>query len=132
MTLISLVSWQLHFFQIFRNSFYIIKKKILFFLFFEPKDIKIGIRTFLEEKNGQNFVKKEELINEPRQDLYEKILRLSSLNEKSLDSEHRADIYLTSEEKSTKTLTKKRFMEWRQKCTSSAKLGFRIEAINVN
>jgi hypothetical protein len=94
--------------------------------------MKIGIRTFLEETNVHDQAKKEGLITVPRHDLYEKCLRLSSLNENALQEDHKADAYLTSEEKSTKSLTKKRFMQWRQICTSSAKLGFRIEAINVN
>lgn len=94
--------------------------------------MKIGIRTFLEEKNDHGQAKKEDQITVPRHDLYEKCIRLSSLNEHALQEDHRADAYLTSEEKTTKSLTKKRFMQWRQVCTSSAKLGFRIEAINVN
>ena len=91
------------------------------------KDIKIGVRTFLEENpEGES----NEKTNEPRSDLFKKIIKLSSTNE-NIDFKFKAEIYLTNEEKLTQTLSKKRFMQWRQLCTSSSTLGFRIEAINV-
>jgi len=95
------------------------------------KDIKIGTRTFLEEEANDND---KSSINVPRGDLYEKLFRLSALNEenKNQSDQNRPDVYLTDKEKSSKTLSKKRFMQWREACTSSSTLGFRIEAFNVN
>jgi hypothetical protein len=70
----------------------------------------------------------------PRGDLYEKLFKLSALNEKNKNqsNHNRPEVYLTDDEKSSKKLSKKRFMQWREACTSSSTLGFRIEAFNVN
>lgn len=75
-------------------------------------DIKIGVRTFLENDN----VDEKETI--PRRDLYERLLELAP--EKITDEEH-----------TIKAITKKRYMSWREQSTSSSTLGFRIEGIKV-
>jgi 1D-myo-inositol-triphosphate 3-kinase len=74
-------------------------------------DIKIGTRTFLESDDSEKETK-------PRTDLYLKLFGL-------------APDELTAEENFTKTVTKRRYMRWRERSTCSATLGFRIEAIKV-
>jgi 1D-myo-inositol-triphosphate 3-kinase len=74
-------------------------------------DIKIGIRTFLENDSDVKESK-------PRHDLYLKLIEISP-NEPTAD-EHKK-----------KAITKKRYMQWRERSSCSASLGFRIEAIKV-
>ena len=74
-------------------------------------DVKIGIRTFLENESDDKETK-------PRSDLYKKLFNISP-NE------------LTVEENELKAITKKRYMQWRENSSSSSSLGFRIEAIKV-
>lgn len=75
-------------------------------------DIKIGIRTFLENDSDEKETK-------PRSDLYERLIEIAP--DEPTDEEHRL-----------KAITKRRYMSWREKSTCSATLGFRIEAIKVN
>jgi 1D-myo-inositol-triphosphate 3-kinase len=72
-------------------------------------DVKLGIRSFLEE----------DCSGEPRKDLYMKILKLSPND-------------LSEEEQALQAVTKKRFMTWRDMSTCSRILGFRITAIKVS
>jgi len=74
-------------------------------------DVKIGVRTFLEDEKDDKETK-------PRNDLYKKLLDISPDE-------------LTSEEHELKAITKKRYMQWRENSSSSSSLGFRIEAIKV-
>jgi 1D-myo-inositol-triphosphate 3-kinase len=74
-------------------------------------DIKIGVRTFLEDENNEKET-------QPREDLYMKLL--------NLDPDE-----LTAEEHEIKKINKRRYMSWREKSTCSKSLGFRIEAIKV-
>ena len=74
-------------------------------------DIKIGVRTFLENDSDEKETK-------PRNDLYLKLIELAP-NEP------------TAEEHLTKAITKRRYMTWREMSTCSATMGFRIEAIKV-
>lgn len=78
----------------------------------EIMDIKIGVRTFLENDTC------DENESNPRNDLYNRLVKL-------------APGELTDEENRLKAITKRRYMSWREKSTSSATLGFRIEAIKV-
>jgi 1D-myo-inositol-triphosphate 3-kinase len=71
-------------------------------------DVKIGIRSFLED----------ECSAEPRKDLYTKILQVSPND-------------LSEEEHALQAITKKRYMTWREQSTCSRTLGFRITAIKV-
>jgi 1D-myo-inositol-triphosphate 3-kinase len=75
-------------------------------------DVKIGVRTFLEDEKDDKETK-------PRNDLYKKLLDISPDD-------------LTPEENELKAITKKRYMQWRENSSSSSSLGFRIEAIKVN
>ena len=77
-------------------------------------DIKIGVRTFLEEE----FMSVSERESKPRNDLY---LRLKEISPNEL----------TESENRLQAITKRRFMSWRETSTSSSTLGFRIEAIKV-
>ena len=74
-------------------------------------DIKIGVRTFLENDSDVKESK-------ARNDLYLKLIEISP-NEP------------TDEEHARKAITKKRYMQWRETASCSATLGFRIEAIKV-
>ena len=71
-------------------------------------DIKVGVRTFLEE----------EAEGEPRRDLYSKMIEISP---------HEPSI----EENQSKAITKIRYMSWRDSF-SSKPFGFRIQSIHVN
>ena len=75
-------------------------------------DVKIGLRTFLENESDDKETK-------PRNDLYKKLFDISP-NE------------LTPDEHKLKAITKKRYMQWRENSSSSSTLGFRIEAIKVS
>lgn len=72
-------------------------------------DIKMGTRTFLETEVTNPSV---------REDLYEKMVKIDK-DEPSAE-EHRA-----------KAITKLHYMEFREKQSSSADLGFRIEAVKI-
>ena len=74
-------------------------------------DIKIGVRTFLENDADEKETK-------PRRDLYERLVEM-------------APDEPTAEEHKAKAITKRRYMSWRERSTCSATLGFRIEAIKV-
>ena len=74
-------------------------------------DIKVGTRSFLEADLSDKETK-------PRTDLFLKMMVLAP-NE------------ATAEERRTKTITKRRYMLWRERDTSSATLGFRVEGIRV-
>jgi 1D-myo-inositol-triphosphate 3-kinase len=73
-------------------------------------DIKIGVRTFLED----DYMSEGE--TKARNDLYLRMIEVSP-NEPN------------EYENSVKAITKKRYMMWREKSTCSSTLGFRIEAI---
>lgn len=77
--------------------------------FDEPSvmDIKMGTRTFTECE-VKNQV--------PRHDLYEKIIAVDPNAP-------------TEEERKAETITKLRYMEFRENCSSTSSLGFRIEAV---
>ena len=71
-------------------------------------DIKMGIRTYLEDEND----------TKGRNDLYLKMAKVS----------HDA---LTKSEKEKEAITKKRYMEWRDTSTSTRSLGMRITGVDV-
>jgi len=73
-------------------------------------DIKIGVRTFLEDE----YMDEKE--SKPRKDLYQKMFEIDP------------DAFNESE-RDTQAITKRRFMTWREVSTSSRTLGFRVEAI---
>lgn len=75
-------------------------------------DIKIGVRTFLED----DYMSDSEL--KPRNDLYMRMIEVSP-NEPN------------DYENAIKAITKRRYMTWREQSTCSSTLGFRIEAIKV-
>ena len=75
-------------------------------------DIKIGVRSFLENEYNSEGVFK------PRADLYTKLIEYSPDEPNEL--EHKL-----------KAISKRRYMSWRDKSTSTSSLGFRIEAIKV-
>ncbi|VDO43229.1 unnamed protein product, partial [Brugia timori] len=77
-------------------------------LFDDPAimDIKMGTRTFLESELNSKIV---------RNDLYEKMVSLDPYEP-------------TEEEHATKAITKMRYMQFREKKSSTATLGYRIEA----
>lgn len=85
----------------------------LLYSFHNPSimDIKIGVRTFLEDDSDEKECK-------PRNDLYLKLIEMAP-NEP------------TEKEHEIKAITKRRYMSWREKSTCSALYGFRIEAIKV-
>ncbi|XP_053204405.1 inositol-trisphosphate 3-kinase homolog isoform X2 [Panonychus citri] len=72
-------------------------------------DIKMGSRTFLEDEVSND---------EPRKDLYEKMIKLDPNS-------------LSSEEKSNRAITKLKYMQLREQLSSSSNLGFRIEAFKT-
>lgn len=72
-------------------------------------DMKMGIRTFLEEEIANS---------EPRNDLFEKIIKLD-------------ESLLSPEQKATGTITKVDYMQLREQISSSGNLGFRIEGFKV-
>ncbi|RNA08444.1 inositol-trisphosphate 3-kinase A [Brachionus plicatilis] len=72
-------------------------------------DIKIGVRTFIIDESNDKETK-------PRNDLYIKLI--------NIDPDE-----LTEEEHQTQAINKRRYMSWRERCTCSATLGFRIEAV---
>ncbi|ELU11302.1 hypothetical protein CAPTEDRAFT_129324, partial [Capitella teleta] len=72
-------------------------------------DIKMGTRTFLESEVTNPVVRK---------DLYEKMIKLN------MDEP-------TEEEHEQKAITKLRYMQFREKDSSTASLGFRIEALRM-
>ena len=78
----------------------------------------MGTRTFLKDE-GFN--------DEPRADLYAKLISKST----SCGAMLAADAFLTSEERESETISKIRFLEWREMTTSSSTLGFRIKSMHV-
>ncbi|VIO96874.1 Histidine-rich glycoprotein precursor, putative [Brugia malayi] len=80
-------------------------------LFDDPAimDIKMGTRTFLESELNSKIV---------RNDLYEKMVSLDPYEP-------------TEEEHATKAITKMRYMQFREKKSSTATLGYRIEAAKM-
>lgn len=72
-------------------------------------DIKMGSRTFLESEVSNNTA---------RHDLYEKMVKIDPLEP-------------TPEEHRTKSVTKLRYMQFREELSSTSKLGFRIEGFKV-
>lgn len=75
-------------------------------------DVKIGTRTFLEREATAD------LSSPPRNDLYLKMIKIDPLA-------------ATEEENRTSTVTKLRYMQFREEQSSSSSLGFRIEAIRL-
>ncbi|KAG1685701.1 Inositol-trisphosphate 3-kinase B [Nymphon striatum] len=74
-------------------------------------DIKMGVRTYLEEELAKAKEK-----TKLRKDMYEKMVQIDS-NEP------------TEEEHKLKAITKPRYMLWRETISSTASLGFRIEGV---
>ncbi|XP_041977869.1 inositol-trisphosphate 3-kinase homolog isoform X2 [Aricia agestis] len=72
-------------------------------------DVKMGTRTFLEEEVSNARA---------RPDLYEKMVRLDPTA--PTEAEHAA-----------RAVTKLRYMQFRERCSSSAEQGFRIEAVKM-
>ncbi|XP_076313761.1 inositol 1,4,5-triphosphate kinase 2 [Tachypleus tridentatus] len=74
-------------------------------------DIKMGVRTYLEEELAKAREK-----SKLRKDMYEKMVHIDP--EEPTEEEHRM-----------KAITKPRYMVWRETISSTASLGFRIEGI---
>nr|XP_034840613.1 inositol-trisphosphate 3-kinase homolog isoform X2 [Maniola hyperantus] len=72
-------------------------------------DVKMGTRTFLEDEVSNARA---------RHDLYEKMVRLDP--NAPTEAEHAA-----------RAVTKLRYMQFREQCSSSAEQGFRIEAVKL-
>ncbi|XP_038215908.1 inositol-trisphosphate 3-kinase homolog isoform X2 [Zerene cesonia] len=72
-------------------------------------DVKMGTRTFLEDEVSNARA---------RADLYEKMIRLDP--NAPTEAEHAA-----------RAVTKLRYMQFREQCSSSAEQGFRIEAVKL-
>lgn len=72
-------------------------------------DVKMGTRTFLEDEVSNARA---------RPDLYEKMVRLDP--KAPTEAEHKA-----------RAVTKLRYMQFREQCSSSAEQGFRIEAVKL-
>lgn len=77
-------------------------------------DIKVGIRTYLEEELAKAREKPK-----LRKDMYEKMVQIDPLEP-------------TEEERILKAVTKPRYMIWRETISSTATLGFRIEGIKYS
>ncbi|KAL7675196.1 hypothetical protein ACOME3_001459 [Neoechinorhynchus agilis] len=74
-------------------------------------DVKMGIRTYLEDE-----LDKCEQTSTPRNDLFIKMISIDPLQP-------------TQSERDDKAVLKSRYMIWRENLSSTANLGFRIEAI---
>eukprot|EP00116_Pleurobrachia_bachei_P002854 sb/3463116/ len=74
-------------------------------------DIKMGTRTYLEEELAKA---REKLVM--RKDMYEKMVKVD-------------DKEPTEEEHQLRAVSKPRYMQWREKLSSTATLGFRIDGI---
>ncbi|XP_064598159.1 inositol-trisphosphate 3-kinase homolog isoform X2 [Liolophura sinensis] len=94
------------------NGDFFIEMEDLLHNFHDPNimDIKMGCRTFLEAEVKNPVMRK---------DLYEKMIRLDP------DAP-------TPEEHDERAITKLRYMQFREQESSTASLGFRIEAIRVS
>jgi 1D-myo-inositol-triphosphate 3-kinase len=73
-------------------------------------DVKLGTRTWLESEVKNN---------KPRADLFEKMYKIdpTAFNEGELEA---------------KSVTKLRYMQFREKLSSTSCLGFRIEGVKLN
>ncbi|XP_068205108.1 inositol-trisphosphate 3-kinase homolog isoform X2 [Palaemon carinicauda] len=91
---------------------YFIEMGDLLYSFHNPcvMDIKMGTRTFLETEVSNTTA---------RHDLYEKMIKVDASAP-------------TSKEKEEKAVTKLRYMDFRDKMSSSRSLGFRIEALKMS
>ena len=76
-------------------------------------DIKIGVRTYLEDELAKERTRKTS-----RPDLYEKMVNLDR------DAP-------TEDENAEKAITKPRYMQWRETLSSTSTLGFRIEGVRT-
>ena len=100
--------------EMFLNQLDYMELEDLLYSFHNPSimDIKIGTRTFLENEGYEKEPK-------PRHDLYLRLIEIAP--GEPTEAEHLA-----------KSVTKKRFMSWRERSSCSSNLGFRIEAIKVS
>ncbi|CAH1790562.1 unnamed protein product [Owenia fusiformis] len=94
------------------NGEYFIEMEDLLRHFTDPSimDIKMGSRTFLESEVKNPVLRK---------DLYEKMVKLDASEP-------------TEEENSQSSVTKLRYMQFREKGSSTSTLGFRLEAIKMS
>ncbi|KAF2357170.1 Inositol polyphosphate kinase [Trinorchestia longiramus] len=97
--------------EIHYNDEYFIEMTDLLYTFDKPSimDVKMGTRTFLEGEIANS---------KPREDLYQKMVKVSPDEP-------------TSEEHELGAVTKRRYLEFRDNLSSSRLLGFRIEAMKM-
>ncbi|XP_060597292.1 inositol-trisphosphate 3-kinase homolog isoform X3 [Ruditapes philippinarum] len=94
------------------NSEYFIEIEDLLQHFTDPSimDVKMGIRTFLESEVSNTALRK---------DLYDKMVALDPAAP-------------TDEERQSQSITKLRYMQFRENESSTAEFGFRIEALRMS